>query len=144
MIEKSVGSEMFQTLWADVDGVRTDILDGGDVSCAYFVSCLLKIFDLIESPHATVQGVERDLRASGWQETDTMVPGCILVWEMQAQADDEPHEHIGFYIGENRAVSNSYTKRHPVLHHFTSGVGDDGQPIRAIRTIYAHPEFLND
>lgn len=142
MIEKSVGSRMFQTLYADINGTRQDILRNGDLSCAFFVSCLLKIFDLVEMPHATVKELERDLLSSGWYESNDDIPGCVLVWEMQSQANDEPHEHTGFYIGNDTAVSNWYQDLHPIKHHITFGETENGSPKRAVRMRYAH-EFLH-
>ncbi len=35
MIRGSVYSRMFRTMWAKVDGERKDILQGGELSCAF-------------------------------------------------------------------------------------------------------------
>lgn len=43
MIENSVDRQ-YQSLYFFVDGVSTDILNGGDVSCAVYVSHILMSF----------------------------------------------------------------------------------------------------
>ncbi len=131
MAQNSIGSKLFQNLFAEVGGKEVNILKGGDVSCAYFVSTLLKVFDLIKTPHATVSGLEKDLMQSGWNKTEEMLPGTVLIWEAAKQADDEEHEHVGIYIGNDTAVSNSYKELTPVEHHVTF---DNKRKVRAIYT----------
>jgi len=128
----SVGAKLFQTLLADIDGEEVNILKGGDVSCAFFVSALLKMFDLVTSPHATVSGLEKDLIKNNWNETKELTPGAIIIWEETSQAGDEMHEHVGIYLGDNMAVSNSYKELTPVTHTVT------GVNSRPIRIIYTH------
>ena len=132
MVKNSVGAKLFQTLLAEVDQKEVNILKGGDVSCAYFVSVLLKIFDLVETPHATVSGLERDLLKRGWSKTQEMLPGSVLIWESAKQAGDEAHEHVGIYIGNDKAISNSYKELTPVEHHVTFDTK------RKVRAIYTH------
>jgi len=67
-VEKSVGSKMFQTLWAEVDGKKKDITQRGKLSCATFVSFVLLSFGLIKEKHATVNGTVRDMENSGWRK----------------------------------------------------------------------------
>tara|TARA_B100000745_G_scaffold294549_1_gene237653 strand:+ start:14767 stop:15210 length:444 start_codon:yes stop_codon:yes gene_type:complete len=136
MAKNSPGSKIFQTLLAEVDGEEVNILKGGDVSCAYFVSTLLKIFDLVKTPHATVSGLEKDLMQSGWSKSEEMIPGAILIWKATAQAGDEMHEHVGIYLGNDVAVSNSYKELVPVEHHATF----DNK--RKVRAIYTHTFLL--
>lgn len=136
MAKNSLGSKMFQTLLAEREKEKVNILKGGDVSCAYFVSILLKIFDLVETPHATVSGLEKDLLKSGWSKTQDMLPGTILIWESAKQAEDEAHEHVGIYIGNDKAISNSYKELTPVEHHVTFDTK------RKVRAIYTHTFLL--
>jgi len=138
MIANAVGSNIFRTLYALVDGVKEDILQDGDKSCAYFVSSVLYQFKFIASPHATVSGLERDLKESGWHLVDTPHEGDILIWESISQAGDESHSHTGFYIGNEQAVSNSYKVKTPVTHHMIFGTNPDGSPARSITAIYTH------
>lgn len=134
MIDASVGTTLFRTLYAHTDAGKTDILEGGEVSCAYFVSTLLHHFKLIVSPHATVAGLVRDLETYGWEQVSEPEPGDVIIWESIKQADDQLHSHCGFYKGGNQAVSNDYKTGVPVKHHVT-----DELPGRAIRSIYRHP-----
>jgi len=128
-VKNSVGSHMFRNLYAEVDGVRKDIVEGGELSCALFVSSLLKIFDLIGGVHSTVSGTEADILHSGWEKTTEPTPGDILVWEAQKEGEDS-HAHIGFFVGDNKAVSNSFKERMIAEHDWTY----DGQ--RKITAIY--------
>jgi hypothetical protein len=142
LIENSAGSRMFRSLYASVEGEKKDILRDGDLSCAYYVSCILFIFNLVKSPHATVLGLERDLKVSGWEETNDPVPGTVVIWEDARQAHGEMHAHAGFYVNSEMAVSNSDKSKHPITHHPTFGTDDSGRPRRAVRIIYTHP-FLH-
>lgn len=129
MIENSEGTQMFQNLYARVNGEKKDITRAGELSCAFFVSSVLKIFDLIEEVHATVDGTVRDLYKSGWFEiegsidpstegsTSKILPGVIIVWE-EKEEKGERHKHIGFYLGNNEAISNSAKEKVPKKHHF--------------------------
>jgi len=139
MIKNSVGTRMFQHLYAVVDGEEKDIVDGGDLSCALFVSSILHQFDLINSPHATVSGLIRDLENYGWQKTDEPVAGAVIIWEPATQAGGEMHEHAGFSIGDGEAVSNSYSERVPVCHPINKTNGDGS--MRQTTAIYMHPAF---
>lgn len=119
MIQNSVGTNMFRTLYALVDGKKQDILRQGDLSCAYFVSSILLRFSLITSVHATVDGTERDLKLSGWKHIKAPKVGCIIVWEAAVGARGELHKHIGFYIGKGNAISNDSKKGSPSVHAYT-------------------------
>jgi len=54
MIKNSVGTKMFRSFFAYVDGQRVDVMNDGDLSCAYYTSCILTIFNLLKHRHATV------------------------------------------------------------------------------------------
>jgi hypothetical protein len=142
MIKNSVGSKLFRNLYANVDGKRIDILRDGDLSCALFVSVLLHHFNLIESPHATVTGLVRDMERSDWVETDIILPGAVVVWKPAVQKSGEQHAHIGFVLDKMTAVSHSDTEKAPVEHNLTFGTNGDGSPKRAIVAIYALEGFL--
>lgn len=142
MIKNAVGSKLFRNLYADVRGERQDILRDGDLSCAYFVAMVLHQFDLIQEPHATVAGLVRDLRQSGWVETDKVVPGSVVIWEEQAQKGGERHAHSGFALSPMSAVSHSDQERMPVEHHITFGQNPDGSPKRKIVAVYSLEGFL--
>lgn len=132
MIKNSVGSALFRNLYATQEGREEDIVQGGALSCALFVSSILHHFKLIETPHATVAGTVADMRLNGWKETERMDDGAVLVWEEAQQAGGR-HIHIGFYIGDGRAVSNSSDEGVPTLHDQTFG------GTRKITSVFSHP-----
>ena len=135
-IKNSVGSNLFRNLYAYVDGNKTDILRSGKLSCAIYISSILHRFKLTNDIHATVEGTVKDLKKSGWQKVKRPRLGAILVWEPQKVNDRIywRHDHIGFYIGKNRAISSDFKRRQPILHHWTFGV-KNGRPVRKIEQI---------
>lgn len=137
----SVGSHLFRHLYAvDDHGTRTDILQNGRLSCAYFVAFILYHFQLIKTPHATVASTVKDLEEHGWSIVDTPEEGDVLVWEPStAHVEDAMHEHIGFYAGNERAISNSSTTGEIVEHDWTYGIDNKGNPNRKITKILRRP-----
>ena len=117
LIENSVGSKMFRTLIADVDGKSTDILRDGELSSAVFVSSILKLVGLAPEVRTTVTSTVVDLETAGWKRSQTPQQGDVIVWE-EKQFADESHRHIGFYVGDEMAVSNSFKRKVPVKHHW--------------------------
>jgi hypothetical protein len=140
-IKNSVGSKIFQTLWAELDGKKKDITNKGNLSCAVFVSAILLWFGLIKEKHATVDSTIKDMKEFKWKRIKKPRIGSILVWE-DLEFDDGPHSHLGFYIGENQAISNSLKLKTPAKHHWTYGTKNK-QPKRKVIAIYWHPR-LND
>lgn len=141
MLENSVGSHQYRTLWADVDGVTKDILDNGQLSCAFFVSSILNHFRLIDTPHARTEGLVRDMERNGWTKTDAPVPGCVVVWEAQEQKSGV-YPHSGFCLTSTEVLSHTDATQTPQKHHVTFGEKEDGTPKRNITSIYTH-DFLN-
>ncbi|MDP2945949.1 MAG: hypothetical protein Q8N61_00645 [bacterium] len=138
-IKNSMGSKIFRNFYAEVNGKRTDILKNGILSCACFVSSLLYLFKLIKDAHATVEGTIRDLQQSGWKSakggsaSGGKKPkiGSIIVWEKNHNS----HKHIGFYVGNNKAISTSSKNGQPVIHHWTYGVKKN-RPVRKVEAIF--------
>ncbi len=118
VVKNSVGSTAFRNFYTDKDHKRRDVVENGRLSCAFFVSAILVMFRYIAEIHATVLGTVKDLKASGWQEIQVPEIGSILVWEQAAPGTDESHTHIGFYIGNDKAISNSSRLGYPVEHHW--------------------------
>lgn len=130
-IHLAVGSKLFQHSYVRrSDGTEFDAQDGGRLACAYVVSGILTLHMLIKQPHAEVVSTLKDLVDSGWVKTDKPVPGSIIHWP----ADDSGHEHIGFYLDSDSAMSNSDTERVPVLH---SIIRKEREPI----AYYTHPKL---
>ena len=137
-IENSIGTEMFRNLYVKQgDNGSTDVLNNGEYSCALYVSSLLSLLRLISAPHATVKSTVEDLESSGWEQTEEPKPGAVIVWEKQQfPGDNGPHSHIGFYIGEKKAVSTSYKTGKAEKH----GWRFDGD--REAAAFYAPPHIV--
>ncbi len=140
-IQNSVDSRLFRNFYATVNGKKKDIMENGELSCAFFASSLLMIFGLIKHIHGTVDGTVRDMRASGWKETKKLSPGNVLVWETITDNKGNAHKHIGFYICRDKAVSNSTVKKTPAMHHITFGAVRD-KPKRRIEAIFFHKKLV--
>lgn len=138
MLKNSPGSRLFRVVFAiDAKGKKQDVLKNGVFSCAFFVSSVLKIFSLVSSPHVTVKSTVEDMAKNGWRPTKELKPGNVLLWE-----EIKNHQHIGFYVGGRKAISNSSQKRTPFIHHFSFGRDKQGKPRRRIIGIFAPPETI--
>lgn len=143
MIENSAKGEnwMFRNFHIVKDGTEVDALEDGGLSCAAFVSAVLylhnSLLEFLDKPHwiklthANVVSTEQDMRENGWLEIKELKPGAVLIWEKQ-----NGHKHIGFYTGEEQAVSNSSQGNgFPRKHHFTFN------DTRKIEQVLWHPEL---
>lgn len=139
VIAGSVGTKMFRRFYAE-GSKRRDILEDGNLSCAYFVSAVLHLFKLIEAPHVTVAGTIKDMESSGWRRIPKARIGCVIEWEKIAGEDGNMHSHLGFYVGSGRAISNSAEKGVPVEHHWTFGATKSA-PRRAIAAFFWHTKL---
>jgi len=121
-IENSVGSMMFRDLWARYEsGEIRNLTNGGELSCALYVSWLLKIFDLVDERKATVDGLIKKLTELGWKEVapEKIEPGDVIEWERKQEGFT--HGHVGFYAGEQKAISNSWKLKKIVKHGWDFG-----------------------
>ncbi len=116
-IKKAVGSKMFQNFFMKIGNKEMDILNNGNLSCAMFVSSVLYLSKLIFDFHTTVSSTIKDMEKSGWYKIKKPKIGAVLVWEPQKLGNDV-HAHIGFYISNNKAISNSSRKKTPQIHHY--------------------------
>ncbi len=140
VIKNSVDSKMFRNSYAKINGEKTDILRNGKVSCAFFVSSILALFPLFKlikyPPHGTVSGTIKDLGKSGWKKIKKPKIGSILVWEKIDLGNKDFHKHTGFYIGNNKAISTSSSKKgRPIIHHWTYGIKRN-KPVRKVEAIF--------
>lgn len=119
-INNSPGSKMFRNLYVQNNGQIKDVVENGKLSCAFFVTSILKLFGLIKSIHATVENTIEDLKKFNWKKVNikSLRAGDILVWEKEKTGNNSDHSHIGFYIGKDKAISNSTYKKVPVKHPF--------------------------
>lgn len=134
LVRGSVGANLFRHIFATVDGARRDLTEDGNLSCAFFVSCILALVGRIDAPHSTVVSTVRAMEAAGWVRVETTPQaGDILVWEPALQGGRVPHSHIGFAVGGERAISNDYATGTPSEHHWTY------EGARRVEAIYRHP-----
>lgn len=138
-IKKSTGAKIFQNLYASINGKNKDIAENGSLSCARYASAILVMTGLIKGLHATVEGTVKDIENSGWKKIQKPRKGAVLVWEPGPQSNWHPH--IGFYIGKDKAISNSTKKRVPARHHWTYGTTEDGKPKRKVASIWWHDKL---
>jgi hypothetical protein len=118
LIRNSVGTQMFRSFYIQVpDGSRVDALDDGSNSCAFYVSSVLTLFNKHSGVHGTVKSTIADLHHTGWRQVETgdMKAGDVILWDA-VEIDGASYEHVGFYIGDNRAVSTSWTEKKVVEH----------------------------
>jgi len=122
MIRNSEGTKIFQDFYGIYNRKINNLTKGGKLSCAFFVSSILYLFGLIKNIHLGVTretegiaslGLLEDMQKSGWFEISRPKIGCVLLWEKK-----KGHFHIGFYLGNKKAISNSSTKRKVVIHDY--------------------------
>jgi hypothetical protein len=114
---------MFRNYVAKVDSVRRDITEDGDKSCAFFVSSVLSMFGLLRTSEVTVHRTLKAMQRAGWKEIRTPRVGCVIVWKEVQNAQGTLRKHIGFYIGDDKAISNSSLRGVPVKHSYKSYKG---------------------
>ena len=159
VIKNSADSKMFQHVYVLDNNKEKDILENGEYSCSYYVSCILKLFNLINqeiSPHATINGLIANMLNNDWKETKKLKAGNVLIWEDGLATDGKMHSHLGFYLGKDKAISNRpkvdvviFRKNNkifldnkglglPKIHHYTYEQTKNGQPKRKIIRIFTH------
>ncbi len=149
-IENSAKGEnhLFRNFYVEKGEEIEDALKDGKNSCAVFVSYILYSFNSlldfmekkhwIKSIHLTVASTEKDIIENGWYETGDLKSGAVLIWEKKDGRNGEPHNHIGFFVGGEEAISNdSKGTGFPHKHHYTYN------NTRKIEKIFWHPELDN-
>lgn len=131
-VKNSVGSKQYKNFYALINGKKKDITENGRISCALHVSSILKTFGLIKETHLTVNSTVKDMRENGWVKTKNPSIGSVILWEEQFQ-NGSANKHLGFYIGNDKVVSNSSSLGEPKIHHYTYG---NGKAKRKIEEIY--------
>ncbi len=123
-VENSIGSTQYRSLMVRYkdSGEVKDILEDGNLSCAYFVSSLLCLFGMIDRQRATVKSMLRFVTEdSAWSQVafDDAAPGDVVFYTEREFADGSLHAHVGFVLSEHEAVSTSDTKRCVIKHSLT-------------------------
>jgi hypothetical protein len=116
VIHNSVGSNLFRNFYVKTpEQGEFDAFGDGYNSCAFFVSSILVIFKKLSDFHGTVDNTIEDLKKTGWQEVNEPEPGDVLVWEPM-KFPEGMVSHIGFYVGDGKAVSTSIKTKTPIEH----------------------------
>lgn len=119
MIKNSMGGRLWRNFYYQKkNGRAADMLQNGNLSCAYFVSSILLHFGLIKEFQVEVGETVAAMKEAGWQPIEKPVPGSVIVWGNRYFKKSRTwHKHIGFFLGPGRAVSNSSERRYPIVHH---------------------------
>lgn len=131
MIENSIGSRLFSSLFVTFEdgGDTADILNDGELSCAFFVSSLLTLAGVMEKPCATVKKLTELITNDPlWvrvEEADATV-GDVVIYKKVIFEDETEHAHIGLALNEDEVVSTSYEKKEVVRHPI------DYRPIESV------------
>ncbi len=137
MVERSIGSRQYLSLFIQKDGVVHDVIENGRFACAFFASAKLTVISLTKGGvHSTVVETIEDMISSSWYTIDSPIPGSVVVWGDKLCSDGNNHKHIGFYLGNDVAVSTDGKTGVPTKHHVTY---DD---TRRIEAIYFHERLL--
>lgn len=131
LVHKLVWSNLFTYLGIKQEGEETftDIVEGGKYACAYFASNVLAYFKLIERWSATVKSLEKQLAEKKFVKHEytqgmNIRYGAIIFWNVENPTQESiSQEHVWFYIGDNKAISNSSFQKKIAIHplHWTNG-----------------------
>lgn len=142
MIHNSIGSGQYRNLFVRTPEGDVDVIGDGDLACAFYESSILALCGLIRGGvHTTVVETVQDLECSGWQKIRELRVGCVIVWGEKPCSDGKRHRHIGFYIGDDCAVSNLAHTGCPTRHSIDMCFDVRPQPPRLIEALYFHPRL---
>ena len=104
MIEALPNNELFRHIYVkNENGEEIDVTNNGQLSCAVVVSSVLCLIGWIDRPHATVNSTLNKLFENAWTETNSPIKGDIILYG----EDKTGNKHLGFYIDNATAISNS-------------------------------------
>jgi hypothetical protein len=137
VIEESIGNKIWQYFPIIRKDGRVDVINRGRLGCYLYVSMINIMTALSEThPGTWVAQAEEQLSESGWfqvQGTPRSVTD-IVIW-----GEQDGHQHIGFYMGDDMAISmhddpdDPTGPRTPRRHHLTF------EGTRAVEQIWTHP-----
>jgi len=130
LIKNSIGIKFFRNNYFFIEGKSNDVLKNGELSCAFYVTTILKILGLIKDIHVTVDSTLKDMIKSGWYKIEKPKKGAIVLWDK----NENGHYHLGFYYGNKIVVSNNTFKKYPVCHRLDNR-------HRKVLSFYFHKEL---
>lgn len=120
MIEALPNNELFRHIYVkNENGEEIDVTNNGQLSCAVVVSSVLCLIGWIDRPHATVNSTLNKLLENAWTETNSPIKGDIILYGEGKTGN----RHLGFYIDNATAISNSSQKGVPIKHDLTMADG---------------------
>lgn len=141
VLEGSVGTSMFRTLYRAKDETLDDVINDGDLACAFYVSTILSMFELIDrGVHTTVKVTLEDMEESDWQRTDKPQALAVVLWGVKMGDDGRPHYHIGFCVDEETAIEHSAVTKSPRRIGINELTLHDGSPRPPI-SYFIHPRL---
>lgn len=134
-IKWSVWSQAYRHFWINKWWKDIDILQDGNLSCAYYVSNLLKQFNLIKAWSANTKSTISMLLEKWRYEIDNQTnANDIPIWSVIVRqwwyGNDGLHSHIWFFVWDENVISNdSYQQDRsgmdyeepqycPIVHHY--------------------------
>lgn len=138
MIGGSLNSTMFHHYYMFDEKKRevVDIVNGGDSSCAFYVSVLLQSVRLCDGVYPHMDHLMDALKRCGWRELKPEEPDTsimVVVW-----GTDYGNRHLGFaFKGSEMAISHSSFEGAPRRHTRTLRDG------RTIARRWVHPQLTN-
>ena len=135
LIKNSAGSHLFREWYCAVDGERKEVMRGGNFSCAFYVTSIMKLLDLVREIQITVHRAIAEMEQSGWTHIDAPKPGAVVVWDAVATNDqtwNTKAKHIGFCLDANTAISNDSAAGGPTAHPLSD---------RPVLAYYWHPKL---
>lgn len=141
VIEGSIGTSMFRTLYRATDDGPDDVIDDGDLGCAFYASGILSMFELIgRGVHTTVKVTLEDMLESGWVEVEAPEALAVVLWGEKMGDDNRPHYHIGFCVNTTEAIEHSAVTKSPRKIGINDLTLHDGSP-RPPLGYFIHPKL---
>lgn len=104
-------------------GEEVDVTQDGQLSCAFFVSSMLTMAQLIDRPHAVVANVVKAMEDNEWEKITEPRPGAVITWPESVDG----HAHIGIVVTKDSCVSHTFKGRRPQKHGFA--LYDGREPV---------------
>ncbi len=139
MAHNSIGSATWRNFYRLEDGQKTDAVEGGKLSCSWFVSTLLRSLELLTTVHLRTESTVKDMESNGWFRIEDRRPGAVIVYANQMRASGRSRPHIGFCINENEVISTGDQNGSPEIHEWNIHKGEGTE--RILDGIYWHPSF---
>ncbi len=137
-------------IWAksfilDSEGDVHDIYENGNLSCAYFISAILKVNDLWQDQCvANVNSLTAKLPDNGWILIPEARIGSIIIYGESKGRRSWATKHVGIIVGEDEVISNGSSHSHTIEAHPVNYMKlQDGTP-RKIEGYWWHKDFEDD